>query len=331
MDMPSETRVSAVMAAYTLDRWDTMREAMESLRHQTLRPDEIVLVVDRNEELLARANEYWTDVRVVPSRYRGNSGARTTGYEVTSSELIAFVDDDVVGDPRWIEKLVQAAQPDGVLGCAGYVGLQWESECGLWDGQQPRWYPDEFFWVLGGNYRGQPVIRSEIRNVIGGIMVFNRKVFAKVGGFSSALGRVNGSLISCEETEFCLRASAAFPDGHFLFVPEGKALHKVPRRRQTLRYFIRRCYAEGCSKAILAGLVSQRDALDTERGYVLRTLTSGVLRGLSDTVLRADPAGLARAAAIIIGLGATVYGFLYAKFCQAQARPQQAEALGAAE
>ena len=329
--MPFEARVSAVMAAYTLDRWDAMCEAMESLRNQTRRPDEIVLVIDRNEELLARASEHWADVRVVPSRYQGNSGARTTGYEVTSSELIAFVDDDVVGDPRWIEELAQAAQPDEVLGCAGYVGLQWEGECGLWDGKQPRWYPEEFFWVLGGNYRGQPATRSEIRNVIGGIMLFNRKVFAKMGGFSSALGRVNGSLISCEETEFCLRASAAFPGGRFLFVPEGKALHKVPRRRQTLRYFVRRCYAEGCSKAILSDLVSQRDALDTERSYVVRTLTSGVWRGLADTVLRADLAGLARAAAIIIGLGATVCGFLYGKLRQTPREPEQAEALGVAE
>jgi GT2 family glycosyltransferase len=331
MGMAYETRVSAVMAAYTLDRWDAMCEAMDSLRNQTRRPDEIVLVVDRNPELLARASGHWTDVRVVPSRYQGNSGARTTGYEVTSNELIAFVDDDVVGDPRWIEELVQATQPDEVLGCAGYVGLQWEGEYGLWDGKQPRWYPEEFFWVLGGNYRGQPATRSEIRNVIGGIMIFNRKVFAKLGGFSSALGRANGSLISCEETEFCLRASAAFPGGLFLFIPEGKALHTVPRRRQTLRYFVRRCYAEGYSKAILANLVSRRDALDTERGYVLRTLTSGVLRGLSDTVLRADPAGLARATAIIIGLGTTVCGFVYGKLRQTQLRPGQAEALGVAE
>ena len=97
-----------------------------------------------------------------------------------------------------------------------------------------------------------------------------RKVFDKVGGFNGALGRAGGSLISCEETEFCLRASAAFPSGRFVFDPDGKLLHKVPRGRRSLRYFVRRCYAEGRSKAILADLVSQHDALKTERDYALR-------------------------------------------------------------
>jgi glucosyl-dolichyl phosphate glucuronosyltransferase len=301
-----------------------MCEAMDSLRRQTRPPDEIVLVIDRNETLLARSRAYWTDVRVVPTRYPGNSGARTTGYEVTTGDLIAFMDDDVVADPRWIEKFVQAAEPDDVLGCHGQIGLQWEGGSGLWDGKQPRWYPKEFLWVVGGSFRGQATTQRDVRNVWGGTMVIKRKTFDKIGGFSSALGRANGSLISCEETEFCLRASAGIPGGRFRFVPDGKTLHKVPHQRRSLRYFVRRCYAEGCSKAILADLVPQRDALDTERNYVLRTLTSGILIGLIEPVWRLDPAGPARSGAIILGLGATVWGYAITKFRRKPRAPQAA-------
>jgi glucosyl-dolichyl phosphate glucuronosyltransferase len=311
--MPSSIQISAVMIAYTIDRWEAMCEAMESLRRQTVQPDEIVIVVDRNEKLVEMARMQWPYARVVPTRYPGNSGARTTGYEVTSGELIAFMDDDIVGDPHWLESFVKAVEPEDVLGCTGTMDLQWEGPRGRWDGEAPRWYPSEFLWVVGGTYRGHPKTLSEIRNVVGGVMVLKRKVFDKVGGFSTALGRANGRLISCEETEFCLRASAAFPGGRFLYVPEGRALHKVPRWRRSLRYLLRRCYAEGRSKAILADLVEQRDALDTERDYVLRTLTSGVLIGLVDPLRRLDFAGPARAGAIILAFGVTAWGYAITK------------------
>ena len=92
--MPSQIRISAVMAAYTMDRCAAMCEALDSLRQQTIRPDGIVIVIDCNEELLERARAGLPDVRVVPTRYPGLSGARTTGYAVTRGDLIVFMDDD---------------------------------------------------------------------------------------------------------------------------------------------------------------------------------------------------------------------------------------------
>jgi glycosyltransferase involved in cell wall biosynthesis len=258
----------------------------------------------------------WPGVRAVPTRYAGNSGARTTGYEETTGDLIAFMDDDIVGDPRWIEEFVRAVAPDDILGCTGFLTPQYQGTTGQWDGRAPRWYPDEFLWVIGGTHRGQPTTEHVIRNVMGGIMMIKRTVFDRVGGFSTALGRGDGGLISCEETEFCLRASAGFPGGKFLLVPTARALHKVPRTRRTWRYFVRRCYAEGISKARLMVLVQQTGALSTEWSYVLRTLTSGVLIGLADPIRRGDLAGPARAAAIVVGLGATVWGYLRAKIEQ---------------
>ena len=159
------------MPAYTMERWAAMCEAVDSLRQQTIQPDEIVIVIDRNEELLERARAHWPNVRVVPTRYPGNSGARTTGYEVTSGDIIAFMDDDVVGDPRWLETFIKAVEPDDVLGCSGLIGLQWEDQHGQWKGRRPFWFPEEFLWVLGGCYRGHPRTRSDIRNVVGGIML----------------------------------------------------------------------------------------------------------------------------------------------------------------
>jgi len=255
---------------------------------------------------------------------QGLSGARNTGIAVARHDLLVFLDDDAVAAPDWLAQYVRHAAGSDVLGCTGNI-------VPLWAGDRPRWFPDEFLWTVGCSYRGQPTTLQPVRNVLGASMLIKRMMFTAAGGFSSDLGRSGGTLVSCEETEMCIRGGAAFPAGHFLFVPAARVGHKVPAGRVSWGYFRSRCFAEGRSKAFLATLVQQRGALDTERHYVQRTLLSGVVRGLADTALRADPAGLARAAAIIFGLGATVCGFLSVKLRRLPAKARQIQARGAAE
>jgi hypothetical protein len=50
--------------------------------------------------------------------------------------------------------------------------------------------------------------------------------------------------------------------------------------------------------------------LASERSYTLQTLPRGIIRGLADTLLHFDPAGLARSAAIAAGLVLTTAGYI---------------------
>src|SRR4051794_15100517 len=101
-------QVSAVICAYTMDRWSDIRDTIDSLRRQTRQPDQIVLVIDHNEELLARATSLLSqDVLVIANReVRGLSGARNTGLVASTGDLIAFIDDDAVADVTWLDLLV---------------------------------------------------------------------------------------------------------------------------------------------------------------------------------------------------------------------------------
>ena len=45
-------RVSIVICAYTEDRWPELVAAVDSVRHQTRLPQEIILVIDHNAPLL---------------------------------------------------------------------------------------------------------------------------------------------------------------------------------------------------------------------------------------------------------------------------------------
>jgi hypothetical protein len=154
-----------------------------------------------------------------------------------------------------------------------------------------------------------PTRRRPVRNLIGANMSFRREVFRVAGGFSDGIGRVGSRAAGCEETELCIRAGAAFPAGVIVYEPAAQVSHRVPAARASWRYFGTRCYREGLSKAQVAQRAGMSPGLSCERAHAARTIPLGVLRSLR-SVLSGDRAGLARAAALLIGLWITTLGFV---------------------
>jgi glycosyltransferase involved in cell wall biosynthesis len=303
-------RVSIVICAYTEDRWPELVAAIDSLRRQTMPPQEIILVIDHNQPLLIHAREQLSDVVVIENRQpRGLSGARNSGIAVADGDVIAFMDEDATAGSDWLERLTRCYDSDKVLGVGGVIEPVWLTG-------RPAWFPSEFDWVVGCTYRGMPETTSRVRNLIGCNMSFRREVFQQVGGFRSGIGRVGARPVGCEETELCIRLNQHRPQGMLLYEPRACVLHRVPRTRSSWRYFIARCYSEGLSKAIVSKFVGAEDGLSSERTYTFRTLPRGVACGVWEAIRRGDVAGLARAGAIIIGLLVTASGFLSGKVRQ---------------
>jgi hypothetical protein len=151
-------------------------------------------------------------------------------------------------------------------------------------------------------------------------MSFRREMFAEIGEFTLGIGRVGKVPVGCEETELCIRVHQQWPDAVILYDPDVRVLHTMSNDRRRWRYFRARCYAEGLSKAMVADRVGPTDGLASERTYVARTLPAGVMRGCGDALLRRDAAGLARAGAIVAGLGITATGYARGRWESAQAR-----------
>lgn len=298
-----EPGVSVVICAYTLDRWDDLREAVASAQRQDLRPLEILVVIDHNDKLLRLAQVELPGASVIENQERrGLSGARNTGVKTSLGSLIAFLDDDARAEPDWLSRLAQACADPGVLGCGGIVEPTWRTG-------KPAWFPDEFNWVVGCSYLGLPAARSVVRNLIGSSMCFRREVFEAVGGFRSEVGRVGQHPVGCEETELCLRALRHWPGKVFLYEPASRIRHTVTAERAQWRYFRARCYFEGRSKAQVAQLAGARAGLSSERAYTLRVLPEGVMRNMRCALSQGDISGLARAAAIVSGLAITTFGY----------------------
>ena len=308
--------VSVVVCAYTPDRWDDLQAAVDSVCAQNTPPEQVVIVIDHHPGLLAAAQARFAEQIVVANRYgRGLSGARNTGVESASGEIVAFIDDDARARPGWLEALTAPFADPTVLGVGGGV-------VPAWNDRQPRWLPSSFLWVVGCSYQGLPTEVAPIRNPIGANMAFRRSVLTEVGGFSEGLGRVGRLPLGCEETELSIRATAAYPGTRNLYVPVAQVDHRVPAERGRWSYFTRRCYSEGLSKARVSELAGAGSGLASERTHAFRVLPLAVLRPLQRVVLHAEPSGMAEAAAVVVGTVAVGLGLVAGmRARQGSARP----------
>jgi glucosyl-dolichyl phosphate glucuronosyltransferase len=296
-------QAAIIICCYTEDRWGALCRAIDSALVQEFPDFEVIVVVDHNPALLERLKAQYPALSIIENRaQQGLSGARNCGIRAANAEYIAFLDDDAVAEPDWLARLCTPFAQAEVLGVTGMLRPNFL-------GGLPRWFPDEFYWVVGCTWRGTPTQRAEVRNLIGGSMCIRASVFERVGGFRSEIGRIGTIPLGGEETELCIRARQSQPGAVFIYEPAAVVHHEVPAKRTTWRYFRSRCYAEGRSKALIAGLVGAKDGLSSESAYTMRVLPLGVLRGVRDLFLRGDKHGLQRAGAIIAGLLITTAGY----------------------
>jgi GT2 family glycosyltransferase len=298
----SSGTVTVVICAYTLDRWDWIERAIASVREQTLPAAQIVLAVDHNAALSARARAVLGGVDVVDSAGpEGVCGARNAALEQATGDLVAFLDDDSWAEHNWLAELVAPFAADDVIATGGWAS-------GAWTDGRPRWFPHEFDWVVGCSHVGLPIAGGEVRNVIGCNMAFRRDAFRLVGGFRSELSR-HRLPTGCDETELCIRIAGALPGARIVLVPAAIVTQEVPAARGTAGYFVRRCFGEGLSKSTVARIVGSTRALASERTYTVRVLPSAAARGVGDA-LRGDVTGLGRSLAVVSGLTVTAAGYL---------------------
>jgi hypothetical protein len=242
-------------------------------------------------------------VHVVPNGHaKGLAGARNTGIEHAWGDVVAFLDDDAAARDTWIEQLVAPYAQEHIVGTGGFA-------CPDWVTGAPAWFPEEFLWVVGCSYRGLPPGLAPIRNPIGAGMSFRRSVFEDVATFDTEMGRVDGVPLGCEETVLGIRVTQHHGEGSIVHAPHAVVDHKVRGTRATPAYLLRRCFAEGISKAAVAQRVGSLDGTSSERRYVLRVLPQGVARGVA-RFFRGDWAGLLSSGLILAGVASATTGYL---------------------
>ncbi|MGE2834434.1 glycosyltransferase family 2 protein [Mycobacterium sp. SMC-4] len=300
--MATQICVSVVVCCYTMRRRQVLGGAVDAALGQLEPADELIVVVDGDDD--ERADELYRDLSVTYSDRimlvrnefaRGLSGARNTGLQAAIGDVVVFLDDDAVLHSGGLDAVRTAFVDPAVTALGGAVHPDW------YGGTAPTWFPPEFGWVVGCDYRGLPADGAPIRNPIGAAMAVRRAPLDEIGGFSSALGRVGTVPTGCEETLMGIALAQRDPRARILRNTDFAVSHLVTPDRATVSYFVSRCFHEGRSKAVLTSLCGQRSSLRSERTYTTRTLPSGMWHARAD---------VSRMAAMVAGLIVTTIGYL---------------------
>lgn len=296
--------VSVVIACHSEERLDQLQRCVGSALTQDVVPREVVVAVDNNHELYRRlVAKYRANARVRIVANEGSIGASATrncGVRAAEGSLISFLDDDVVADPAWLRRLIAPLADATVVGTGGAALPQWEST-------KPRWFPEEFLWIVGASFKGMPRATAEVRNVWSENMAVRRAPFLGCGGFLEGFGKQR-DVSRPEDTEMCIRFARRSGD-HWLYVPDARVEHFVPERRSTFRFFVRRCHNEGRGKIEMKRLT--HDRLTTERAYAFRTIPAALTRNAWQA-LRGDVWAMSRFGAVVVGSVAALIGALQA-------------------
>jgi LmbE family N-acetylglucosaminyl deacetylase/glycosyltransferase involved in cell wall biosynthesis len=229
----------------TRNRPALLREALQSLSAQTLRPAQVVVVNDGGaspREVTDAFRETFDLVLEDPKQRRGRSAAANRGVTLCREPLLAFLDDDDRAFPDHLERLVAAHR----------------------EGPEPVVYSDAVTVVYGRGEGGwEPRVRSLqysldfdpdyllLANYIPiHTLLAPRELFRKVGGFDEGLEY-------SEDWDFLIRLSIESPFRHLravtceyrVFEPQsndpghaaaGAAAFQEARRRIFERYAARR-------------------------------------------------------------------------------------------
>ncbi len=298
--------VSVVICSHTIDRYDDVTEAVESLKRQTYDDVEIVLVADGDEALCDQFHEtYGAESDIVircNAENRGLSASRNVGVDASSGEIIAFLDDDAIAHEDWLEELVSVYQESDAIAVGGEMVAEWV------DGK-PSFLPEEFYWLVGVTHRGFGNPGDEVRNTFGSNISFRRAVFEELDGFDPDVGRRGARNLQADETVFCARMREVFGHG-VVYHPEAKVAHKVFAYRTRFRWLLDRAFWQGYSKWRFRGL-TDGGAETAESTFLKQLLVRFIPSRVKSLVRRPSFAKLKQLVAIGVFTGAVGLGFVY--------------------
>lgn len=120
----SYQKFSVSMSTYANDNPDWLKEAVESILNSTVKPDEVVLVVDGPipqviDDIVTEyeSNPIFKVIRLVENQGHGN--ARRTGLENCSNDLVALMDSDDISLPERFKKQLAVFNENPELSIVG--------------------------------------------------------------------------------------------------------------------------------------------------------------------------------------------------------------------
>lgn len=181
--------VSAIITTH--NRLNELKTAISSVRNQTYRIEECIVVDDASEDgtfdwMSENCDNWLKYIRIEKRDSKGGNYARNLGLKASTSDYVAFLDDDDSWVSTKIEKQIQVVKEHPECGCV-YCGSIY------YDGIAERVnIPDTYY---SGNISHK--VFTEIIATTS-MLLINRKVLDEIGGFDE-------NLRFWQETEMMMR------------------------------------------------------------------------------------------------------------------------------
>jgi glucosyl-dolichyl phosphate glucuronosyltransferase len=265
----------------TRDRHQLLDECLAHLARQPFAPGDEVIVVDNGSiddtsAVIARhARGYRVPLRHFDERRPGKSHALAAALAVAKGDVLAFTDDDVNVEPSWLSAIRSAMADPTIALIGGPVAPRWERRAPAWLRPAADNYGKLTAPLALLNY-GADAIALGPRTVLGANLAVRRDVFARVGGFATSLGKLQGTGLSGEDDELCRRVQAA--GFRALYCPDARVGHWVPAERMRVRYYLWWFFWSGITNATLDAATSRsgRSLLGVPLYLVKRAATAAV-------------------------------------------------------
>lgn len=241
----------------THNRAERLELALAALCSQSLTGAnfETVVVDNASTDTTAAVCQNYKDrlstLRYIYEPVLGLSRARNTGWQQAKSEYIAYLDDDAIPCPVWVESLLHTFEtvkptPD----CVGGPIYP------LWEVPKPAWASNsmkEFSTLDYGNeYKW---CKPHAMPFFGANITYRRDALRGVGGFREELGRKGEKLLSSEEK--FLNMTLEQQGKLFYYNPRASVQHWVFKERVDPDWVVGRAYWQGWSDAIVAHVLGQ--------------------------------------------------------------------------
>lgn len=248
----SSPRIAVCICTY--NRYDLLPKAIASARAQKLASADYEILVIDNSPDATRAEEFSARyaaeprLRYVVERTPGLSNARNVAADLCRAPIIAFMDDDAVAAPEWLDEVLRAFDAFGPA--ATVVGGRVDP---LWCAQRPPWLHDSLLGNLSVvDWGGDARIAAPSEWVAGTNVAFRVAAIRDHGGFDRNLGRVGSgaALLSNEEIQLVDRIRAA--GGQLVYAPRAWVSHLVDPKRLTRSWFRKRATWQALSDFMMA-------------------------------------------------------------------------------
>ncbi|MEG3437053.1 glycosyltransferase family A protein [Pannus brasiliensis CCIBt3594] len=256
-------KIAGIICTHNRDHY--LAGAIDSLLAQDCADFQIVVVDNAstdNTRSVVEARLGDSRLQYVYEPVLGLSTARNRGARETTAPFLAYLDDDAVASPGWLQILVNAYESNDKLAIAGgRVTL-------IWPPGQPRpdWLSDSLADGLGAFDLGDEVVYITNANLTprGVNYSIRREFLEQVGGFDPNLGRIGKRLLSNEElymTELALDRG-----WQVAYFPDALVEHNVAPERTHPRWFIERSWWQGVSEHYREEVAGRTGFIQFKRG-----------------------------------------------------------------